>query len=141
MEDVFIALVIGLVGGLAAGLLGIGGGAVFVPGLVILIGTEQIVAQGVSLTVIIVTAAVAAFRHRHNRTINYHVASWTVVPAVALAVAGALVANEIDGDILRRIFGGMLLVVSARMVYQTARTWRATNEAATPLGSAGDSPR
>ena len=95
MEDVLIALGIGLVGGLAAGLLGIGGGAVFVPGLVILVGTEQIVAQGISLTVIIVTAAVAAARHRHNRTIDYHVARWTAVPAVALAVVGALIANEI----------------------------------------------
>ena len=141
MEDVLITLVIGLVGGLAAGLLGIGGGAIFVPGLVILIGTEQVVAQGVSLTVIIVTAAVAAFRHRHNRTIDYSVARWTIVPAVALAVAGALVANEIDGDILRRIFGGMLLVVSTRMVYQTVRTWRPTHEPATLEGSASDSSR
>ena len=139
MEDALIALGIGLVGGLAAGLLGIGGGAVFVPGLVIIVGTEQVVAQGISLTVIIATAAVAAARHRHNRTIDYGVARWTAVPAVGLAVVGALVATEIDGDILRRIFGTVLLIVSARMVYQTVRTWRAADErpATKPAGSPG----
>lgn len=137
MEEALIALAIGLVGGLAAGLLGIGGGAVFVPGLVIIVGTEQVVAQGISLTVIVVTAAVAAFRHRSNRTIDYSVARWTIVPAVGLAVVGALVANEIDGDILRRIFGGMLLVVSARMLYETVRTWRAVDEAPKPAVPGG----
>ena len=54
MLDIGVGVVIGLLGGAAGGLLGIGGGAIFVPGIVILVGTDQILAQGVSLTAIVV---------------------------------------------------------------------------------------
>ena len=54
--DIVTALLIGLAGGTFGGLLGIGGGTLFVPALVLIMGLEQHTAQGISLVVIIPTA-------------------------------------------------------------------------------------
>lgn len=114
-----IGIGLGFGGGVAAGLLGIGGGAVFIPGMVFLLDREQGVAQGISLTVIVVTAAVAMWKHARHDNVDIRVARWTIPSAVVLSVCGALIAAEIDGDVLRRIFGSLVLLVALRFLYQT----------------------
>ena len=44
--------------------------------------------------------------------------------AVVLSVAGALLATQLDGDVLRRIFGGMALIVALRFLYQAVLAMR-----------------
>ena len=124
MEEVLIGLGLGLGGGVAAGLLGIGGGAVFIPGLVFLLDREQSVAQGISLTVIVATAAVALWKHSRHDNVDFRVALWIMPSAVVVSVAGALLATQLDGDVLRRIFGGMALIVALRFLYQAVLAMR-----------------
>ena len=119
-----IGLALGFGGGVAAGLLGIGGGAVFIPGMVFLLDREQGVAQGISLTVIVVTAAVAMWKHARHDNVDFHVARWMIPSAVGLSVCGALIAAELEGDVLRRIFGSLVLLVSLRFLYQTISAGR-----------------
>jgi len=57
------AIVIGLAGGVIAGLLGVGGGVLFVPGLVIFLSLDQHHAEATSLLAIVPVAAVGAYRH------------------------------------------------------------------------------
>lgn len=116
MNDVLVALAIGLAGGALAGILGVGGGALFIPALVLLLDTDQIVAQGVSLCVIVVTAAVAGARHVRNGTVDFAVARWTVGLAIALSIAGAFLAHRLDDEILRRIFAVVVLAVALWML-------------------------
>ena len=116
MSDVLVALAVGLVGGALAGILGVGGGAIFIPALVLLLDTDQIVAQGVSLCVIVVTAAVAGARHVRNGTVDFAVARWTVGPAIGVSIAGAFLAHRLDDETLRRIFAGVVLAVALRML-------------------------
>ena len=124
--DIIALIAIGFAGGALGGLLGIGGGTIFVPGLVILVGTAQIDAQGVSLAAIVITAAVALTVHLRQGTVHRGVAAWAVAPAVGLSVLGAYVAAQLEGDTLQRIFGVMLLLVSLRMLASVVLRWKAT---------------
>ena len=122
MLEIVAGIVIGLAGGFAGGLLGLGGGVIFVPAMVILLGEGQIEAQGVSLTVIVVTAAVAVSQHQRNRTIHYTVVVWMAPVAVGAGLLGAVVAGAVGGDALRRIFALVLIVVALRTAWSVWRT-------------------
>lgn len=116
MTEVLIAVAVGLAGGALAGILGVGGGAIFIPALVLLLDTEQIVAQGVSLCVIVVTAAVAGAQHVRNDTVDFAIARWIVGPSIGLSIAGAFLAHRLDDEILRRIFAGVILAIALQMI-------------------------
>ncbi len=131
-----VGLVTGLIGGALAGMLGIGGGAIFVPALVILLGTEQIVAQGTSLAVIVLTATVGTVQHLRNGTVDMGVTRWTAPLAVPCGFAGAWLAGELDADTLQRIFGAVIVLVAVRMLLQSVRQREAP--AATPAPGARD---
>ena len=122
MLEIVAGIVIGLAGGFAGGLLGLGGGVIFVPAMVIVLGEGQIEAQGVSLTVIVVTAAVAVSQHQRNRTIHYTVVGWMAPVAVGAGILGAVVAGAVGGDALRRIFALVLIAVAVRTSWSVWRT-------------------
>ncbi|MBT8198235.1 MAG: sulfite exporter TauE/SafE family protein [Acidimicrobiia bacterium] len=115
-------VLLGLGAGAAASLLGIGGGVIFVPALVILFEFEQQTAQGTSLVVIVATVLVgAATHHRHGRV------DWrTVWPlAVTGAIGGVLgsrLALAIDPSALRRLFAAFLVLIAIRMANRTRRS-------------------
>ena len=60
--DLAAALLIGVVAGLASGMIGVGGGILFVPGLVILLGLSQVDAEATSLLAVVLVAAVGTWR-------------------------------------------------------------------------------
>jgi uncharacterized protein len=115
---------IGLAGGLAAGALGIGGGAIFVPGLVVLLGTGQHAAQGTSLEVIILTAAVGATTHYRHGNVDLRAARWMVPAAIPAGLAGGLLASALDASVLQRIFAIVVLGVGIQMVVSGTRALR-----------------
>lgn len=115
--DVLIALLIGLAGGTFGGLLGIGGGTLFVPALVLILGQDQHVAQGISLAVIIPTAISATAANLRRGYVDKYVAIWVTPVAVVFAFGAARLAGEIDGDTLSRIFGVVVLYVGSRSLY------------------------
>jgi uncharacterized membrane protein YfcA len=118
--DLVIGLLIGLVGGIAGGLLGIGGGTLFVPAMVLILGTDQHVAQGVSLVVIVPTALSATQANLRAGFVDMEIAKWVTPFAVALAFGGAYVAGLLDGDTLSRIFGVIVIYVGGRTLITTA---------------------
>jgi uncharacterized protein len=121
MADVIITLLIGFVGGAAGGLLGIGGGTLFVPAMVLILGEQQHVAQGVSLVVIIPTALSATYTNVRRGFVDVDIAKWVTPPAVLLAFGGAYVAGLLDASTLSRIFGVVVLYVGGRTLYTTSR--------------------
>ncbi|MEZ4501989.1 MAG: sulfite exporter TauE/SafE family protein [Dehalococcoidia bacterium] len=125
--SVIAALLIGLAGGAFGGLLGIGGGTLFVPALVLLLGEEQHVAQGVSLVVIIPTAISATTANLRGGLVDLEVAKWVTPFAVGAALLAAWVAGQIGADTLSRVFGVVVLYVGSRTLFTT---WRAGRRAA-----------
>ncbi|GBD23239.1 hypothetical protein HRbin29_00899 [bacterium HR29] len=129
----------GLAGGLLSGALGVGGGAVFVPALVLLFGESQHAAQGVSLAVIVPTAAAGTATHWRHGSVDGSVAAWLALGAVPGSAAGAAVASSLRADVLQRGFAAVLLAVGAQMVWsgwRAARTPAAQVEG-TPTHDAG----
>jgi hypothetical protein len=123
--DVVVALLIGLAGGTFGGLLGIGGGTLFVPALVLILGEDQHVAQGVSLVVIVPTAMSATAANLRRGYVDREVAAWVTPAAVALALGGAFLAGRIEGETLSRIFGVVVVYVGSRSLYSSWRAGRA----------------
>jgi uncharacterized membrane protein YfcA len=121
--DIVTALLIGLAGGTFGGLLGIGGGTLFVPALVLIMGEEQHTAQGISLVVIIPTAMSATGANLKSGYVDKQVALWVAPVAVLLALAGAFIAGQLEGDTLSRVFGIVVLYVGSRSLYTN---WKKT---------------
>src|SRR5207253_10397700 len=99
-----IALLVGIVAGVLSGLLGIGGGAVMVPAMTLLMGLSQHVAQGTSLLVIIPTAIAWSITHYRTGNIRPPTAAWLAVGGVLGAVAGAALALASSDELLRAVF-------------------------------------
>jgi uncharacterized membrane protein YfcA len=132
------AIVGGLFAGVLSGLIGIGGGQIFVPLLTLGFGATQVVAQGTSLAAIVPTAAVGGFTHIRQRSVDLDVALWCGGGGVVGAVGGALIAVHVAGPILARIFG-VLLIVSAAIMWRRARAVDPSSLEGRP-GGAGSAP-
>ncbi len=124
----YLPLALGLLGagilaGLTAGLLGVGGGIVMVPAMVITfeaLGFDaeayQHVAVGTSLAVIIVTGLASARAHHRRGAVMMDVVRLWAVPIMLASLAGALMARVYSGDVLRMIFGVVALLVAINIV-------------------------
>jgi uncharacterized protein len=124
-------LAIGLTAGLLAGLLGIGGGVIMVPAMVLITAFDQHVAQGTSLLVIIPAAAFGSFTHHRHGRLALRDAGALAAGGVLGALLGSMTALSLDEEILRRLFAVLILVVAARMLL----TRRRATEAPDPEGT------
>lgn len=117
MRSVGIGL-IGLLGGFASGLFGVGGGVIFVPLLVLVLNTNIHVAIGTSLAAIIPTAVVGAFRHFTAHSVDLKAAFFLALFAVVGAWLGANLSLRMDVVLLRKIFSVFLFFVALRLFFQ-----------------------
>jgi hypothetical protein len=118
-----LLLAAGAAGGFLSGLLGIGGGLVFVPALYYCFGltgsdTDHAMhaAVGTSLALVMVTGAVSAYWHDKKAAVDFYILrSWGPFAAFGAAV-GAYFAAAIDGAVLAKIFAGAMFLVSIYMM-------------------------
>ena len=120
MTEVVVALV-GLVGGVLAGLFGVGGGILFVPVLALGLGLTQLHAEASSLLAIIPTAIVGTWRQVRYRNVDVHAAAVIGVASIVGVQGGVLVAESLPEAVLRRLFGALLVVTAGQLVWRTAR--------------------
>jgi uncharacterized membrane protein YfcA len=111
-----LAVGIGAVSGVASGLLGIGGGAIMVPAMVIALGLSQHLAQGTSLAVIIPTAITGGFTHYRMGNVSLSTVGWLSVGGVLGAVVGAFAALVAPDQALRLLFGCYLGFTGVQML-------------------------
>lgn len=121
MEEVILGLIVGLIGGFAGGMLGIGGGAIYIPAMVLLLDTQQHVAQGASLAAIIATAVVGGVTHLRQGNVDLPTVALVAPTAVVAAFAGAIIADQLDADVLRRIFAVVMLYLALTMIIGALR--------------------
>ncbi len=115
------AIVIGLAAGVVAGLLGVGGGTLFVPALTIGLGLSQLDAEATSLLAIIPVALVGAMRQRSHGNVDARTGVLLGLVAVAGAVAGVAIANAVPERALEVGFGLFLLFVVWRLLVRALR--------------------
>ncbi|HOP64276.1 MAG TPA: sulfite exporter TauE/SafE family protein [Spirochaetota bacterium] len=116
MHTILTAL-IGSIGGIASGLLGIGGAVIMVPALVFILGFTQHNAQGTTLIAMIPPIGILA-------AIEYYKAGHADIKTAAIIAAffivgaflGSKIALKIDPYYLKKMFGVVLLYISIRMI-------------------------
>ena len=111
-------VLIGLVGGFASGLFGVGGGILFVPLLILFFGMNIHAAIGTSLAVIVPTALVGAFRHFSDHSIDMKAAFLLALFAMVGAWLGAGVSIRMDVVLLRKLFACFLFVLALRLFFK-----------------------
>jgi uncharacterized protein len=111
-----LAILGGLAAGLVSGIVGVGGGTLFVPILTTGFRFTQHLAQGTSLAAIIPTAIVGGVTHVREGNVVREAAIWMGVGGVVGAVIGALVAVHVPALVLARIFAVWLILNAAFLV-------------------------
>jgi uncharacterized protein len=119
--EIVVAVLAGVIGGIASGLFGVGGGAIFVPTLVLLLDEPQHAAQGTSLGIIIVTAISGTLVNARYRNIDYDVMTRVAPVAVIAVVIGSYLASLLSEDALQKVFGVAVVAVALRMIYDTLK--------------------
>lgn len=114
----WLALMIGLVVGAVSGVVGIGGGILFVPALVWLFGMDQYKAQGTSLGALLAPVGILAFFEYYRRgNADMHVALLLAAGFLVGGYFGAVGAQHIPEVWLRRVFAITLIAVGSRMLF------------------------
>lgn len=119
--DVIGLVCIGVAAGLASGLLGIGGGVIIVPALVLGLGVSQQLAQGTSLAAIVPTGAAGAVGHARLGNVDVRSARRLAATGVVGAVAGSLLATHLPQAPLRVLFALYIAVLGARVGLRALR--------------------
>ena len=113
-----VIIAIGLLAGLMGGLLGVGGGLVIVPLIVMALGLDMKVAIGTSLATIIPTAVMASWRHHQMGNVNWRLAGTMALGSVLGALAGASLTAHVSSVALKRGFAVFLILTAARMLWK-----------------------
>jgi uncharacterized membrane protein YfcA len=116
--DFVAAALFGFAGGAVGGMLGVGGGVLFVPALTIFLGEPQIEAEATSLAVIVPMALVGAWRQRGFGNLHVADAIWIGVLSPLGAVAGVVIANSVSQRTLELSFAALLLVIATQLAYR-----------------------
>jgi uncharacterized membrane protein YfcA len=115
---VFGLLMLGLVAGSFSGLIGIGGGVIIVPALILLFGFSQQVAQGTTLALLVPPIGLLAVMDYYKKGfVNLHAAIFICIGFVVGGLMGAKLAVTLPEQILRRIFAAVIVVIGVRMFF------------------------
>jgi uncharacterized membrane protein YfcA len=117
-----VCLAAGSLIGFMGGALGIGGGLIAIPALVLLMGMSQQLAQGTALIMVLPAITVAVRKYNQQARIDRRVAAAGAAGAVVFTWVGARLALGIDSSVLRQSFAVFLFFVALFYVWQT---WRA----------------
>lgn len=109
---------LGLAAGVLAGLLGVGGGIIMVPAMVLVFGLSDVVAKGTSLLVIIPTAAVGTARNARRGAADLPVAATLGLAGVVSAFAGSRVALRLDPRVSTALFAVLLALSAAQLLWR-----------------------
>ncbi len=108
----FILFVIaGIAGGLLAGM-GMGGGTLTIPLLVLLLGVEQRVAQTVNLVAFLPTGTLALGVHVKNKLVDVSKVLYVLIPALCTTILSSIFATNLSADLLKKLFGGFLVLTA-----------------------------
>jgi uncharacterized membrane protein YfcA len=110
------AVAIGFAAGAVAGMLGVGGGILFVPALVLFTGLTHLEAESTSLLAIVPVAAVGAWRQRRYGNVRLRDGAILGALAVPGAVGGAALANVVPERALELGFAALLVAVAVGLV-------------------------
>ena len=112
---------LGVITGILAGLLGVGGGVIVVPALVLLFGTSDLLAKGTSLLMMIPTAVSGTIGNVRRRNVDLVAAALVGGAACATTALGALIATLVDPFVGNMLFAAFLVVIAVQMALRAIK--------------------
>jgi uncharacterized membrane protein YfcA len=117
INNILFLVLIGLSAGILSGLVGVGGGIIMVP-LLLIMGFSQHQAQGTSLAVLALPVTfIAAYNYQKAGHLDWKVALVIALFFIVGAYFGSKIAINIDQKMLKKIFGFTLLILSLRLIF------------------------
>ena len=116
--EFYLYLLLGFIGGIPAGM-GMGGGTVTIPLLVLVAGVEQKIAQCANLFAFLPMSVFALKTHADNGLLQTRGILWIILPALALSALGAWAAAVLPSEVLKRGFGVFLIGLAFVGFYRT----------------------
>jgi uncharacterized protein len=116
-----LAALIALAGGLSGGLVGVGGGILFVPALTIFLGLSQVQAESTSLLMIVIVALVGAIRQNAYGNVNIRNAIVIGVLSPLGVLIGVDIANHVPERVLQLSFAALALFMAIQLVRRALR--------------------
>lgn len=112
-------IVIGLLAGILSGFMGVGGGVVMIPLMILLLGYDQHEAQGMSLAVLAVPVTfIAAYTyHSSGHPINWKFAVIIAIFFVVGGFIGSKFAVKLDQALLKKIFAAILVIAALKLFF------------------------
>jgi uncharacterized protein len=108
-------LLTGLLAGFMGGMMGVGGGLVMIPMMVIGLGLTQHNAQGISLAVILLpTALPAVYKYWKAGHVQPDIVLWIAAGFIVGGLAGGTLVQSVNQQVLKKIFGVFLMIVSIK---------------------------
>ncbi len=114
-------VLIGLLAGVLAGLLGVGGGVIMVPAMVVGLDMASVLAKGTSLAVIIPTAAMGTWRNLRNGNTDLVIGGVAGLAGMASAALGAKLSVGMSEVMSNGLFAGLLAVMATQMIWRLTR--------------------
>ena len=121
MTVVLAALLLGFAAGVLSGMFGVGGGILFVPTLALVLGLTQLGAQATSLAAMIPVVALGAWRQHRYGNVRWRPAVVVGLASVIGVSGGALLADALPEDVLRKLFAGLLVVTAVHLLLSARR--------------------
>ncbi|HMS36264.1 MAG TPA: sulfite exporter TauE/SafE family protein, partial [Arachnia sp.] len=122
-------LLVGLVTGILSGLLGVGGGVVVVPVLILAFGANDLVAKGTSLLMMIPTAISGTFGNIRRRNVDLRAAAFIGIGACLSTAAGAQLAQILDPKVATPLFAVFLTFIAVQLAFKARKAGRASQGA------------
>ena len=122
MTTLAAAAALGFAAGVLSGMFGVGGGILFVPTLALVLGLTQLGAQATSLAAMLPVVALGAWRQHRYGNVRWRAAAVVGVASGAGVAAGALLAEALADETLRRLFAALLVVTAVHLAVSALRS-------------------
>jgi uncharacterized membrane protein YfcA len=121
MGVALLAIGLGVLAGVLAGLFGVGGGILFVPTLTLGLGLTQLHAEATSLLAIIPTVVAGTWRQRRYGNVRWRPAVVIGLAAIGAVEGGVALAERLPEAVLQRLFGALMIVVAGQVAWRARR--------------------
>lgn len=115
-----VLVLVGVVAGIVAALLGVGGGIIVVPALVLLAGVDLTTARGTSLLVVLLTAVTASLTNWRAGSLDIRVGWVTGLAGIPASLGAALIAQSIPQQAAAYLFAALMVVAALQLL---RRAW------------------
>lgn len=118
MNEILLYVILGLVAGVLSGLIGIGGGIIIIPALILLFGLSQHEAQGTTLALMVPPVGIlAAWTYYKHGYVDLQMAAFICIGFFLGGFIGAKIATALGSVILEKVFGIALLLIACKMIF------------------------